>query len=823
MSKKLFVLESPGKIAKISKILGPEYEVVASLGTIRDLPEKSMGIDFQDNFKPLYEIMPSKKKTVINLQYKKQQCSEYYLATDDDYEGHAIALSIQEVLNIPNAKRVIFHEITANAINKALSNTTVVDINKSNSQLLRREVDRILGYLVSPILQKYLQAGLSAGRTQSVGVRIIIDKENEVNESIQTIINKPFFKSISEFKYNDIKLEATLVNNKENYKIESKELAIEILNKLDKKNVCKIISADIEETKRHPPPAHTTATIMQEASSKLGMNIKRCNDNLQKLYENGKISYHRTDSTSLSKEYVGMTKEYINKNYGETYYKYREYKNKDESAQNAHEAIRNIYPEDHIEGEGITTDMQRLYKLIFQRATASLMKEALIDVQTVLINILTSSSNNKSILPDNSLYQTKFEEIKFYGFLAIYDNKIEKSQDSEENENKKGLLNIIIDGSNNTIINHINTDMVETFNTPILRHNEAGLIKYLKKSGVGRPSTYSAIISKIIERNYVEIKNIDGIEKDVITLSVSNKKYNSIKEKSKKVKIGAEKSKICPTELGYKTNEFLMKHFNNVINVEFTAGLEEKMDMVAENKAKWFNVVGEFYNMINPIVIKLNTDAPQKSLTDAYSANDKNLGSHNGQMIYLTKSKFGFCVKVMENEKWRYGSIGDTDPKDITLEQAIEFLKYPKDIGKIGSTNVILCKGKFGPYFKIGAKLVGIKDKEINIDNKDDDELLELAKELNSDTNDTKSSLPNNTYMIGKTKVYLKEGDNGPYLMVPHGDGGTRKPTFISIPKGTDRTKLTATKIKEIMDNHKKQKTEGYKSYKGQDSKWKKN
>ena len=826
MSKKLFVLESPGKIAKISKILGPEYEVVASLGTIRDLPEKSMGIDFQDNFKPLYEIMPSKKKTVINLQYHKQKCSEYYLATDDDYEGHAIALSIQEVLNIPNAKRVIFHEITANAINKALANTTVVDINKSNAQLLRRLIDRTLGYLVSPLLQKYLQAGLSAGRTQSVGVRIIIDKEKEVMESIQNIIDKPFFKSISEFKYNDIKLETTLIKNKENYKIESKELAIDILNKLDKKNVCKIISADVEETKRHPPPAHTTATIMQEASSKLGMNIKRCNDNLQKLYEASKISYHRTDSTSLSKEYVGMTKEYINKNYGENYYKYREYKNKDESAQNAHEAIRNIYPEENIEGEGITTDMQRLYKLIFQRATASLMKEAIIDVQTVLIDILTSGltkGSNISILPDNSLYQTKFEEIKFYGFLAIYDNKIEKSQDSEENENKKGLLNIITDGSTNTIINHINTDMIETFNTPILRYNEAGLIKYLKKSGVGRPSTYSAIISKIIERNYVEIKNIDGIEKDVITLSVSNKKYNSIKEKSKKVKIGAEKNKICPTELGYKTNEFLMKHFNNVINVEFTAGLEEKMDLVAENKAKWFNVVGEFYNMINPIVIKLNADAPQKSLTDAYSANDKNLGEHNGTMIYLTKSKFGFCVKIMENENttkgWRYGNIGDTDPKEITLEKAIEFLKYPKDIGKIGSSNVILCKGKFGPYFKIGAKLVGIKDKEINIDNKTNDELLELANELNSDTNDTKSSLPNNTYMIGKTKVYLKEGDNGPYLMVPHGDGATRKPTFISISKGTDKTKLTATKIKEIMDNHNKIKKEGYQS---KDYKWKK-
>jgi DNA topoisomerase-1 len=799
MSKKLFVLESPGKIAKISKILGPEYEVVASLGTIRDLPEKSMGIDFQDNFKPLYEIMPSKKKTVINLQYKKQQCCEYYLATDDDYEGHAIALSIQEVLNIPNAKRVIFHEITANAINKALANTTVVDINKSNSQLLRRLVDRCIGFLVSPLLQKYLQSGLSAGRTQSVGVRIIIDKENEVNESIQNIINKPFFKSISEFKFNDIKLEATLVttsgNNKENYKIESKELAIDILNKLNKSIVCKIISADVEETKRHPPPAHTTATIMQEASTKLGMKINRTSENLQKLYEAGKISYHRTDSTSLSKDYVGMTKDYINKNYGENYYKYREYKNKDESAQNAHEAIRNIYPEDHIEGEGITTDMQRLYKLIFQRATASLMQEALIDVQTVNIDI--RNKEDKSILPDNSLYQTKFEEIKFYGFLEIYDNK-QVLNDSEENDNKKGLLDIKKD----TSILHINTDMIETFNTPILRYNEAGLIKYLKKTGVGRPSTYSSIISKIIERNYVEIKNIDGIEKDVITLTVSSKKYNSIKEKSKKVKIGSEKNKIVPTELGLKTNHFLMEHFNNIVNVEFTAGLEEKMDMVAENKAKWFNIVKEYYNMVNPIVIKLSNDAPKKSLTDAYSANDKNLGTHNGQMIYLTKNKYGWAVKVMENEKWKFGNIGEMKPEEITLEDAIGFLEYPKDIGKIGSSNVTLNHGKFGFYFKIASKLVGIKDKEFDPTDKSNEELLDLAKELNEGKKDELAA--SNSYMIGKTKVYVKVGKHGPYIMVPHGNSGTKKPTFISIPKGTDYTKLTATKIKELMDNNTK-------------------
>jgi DNA topoisomerase-1 len=254
------------------------------------------------------------------------------------------------------------------------------------------------------------------------------------------------------------------------------------------------------------------------------------------------------------------------------YYKYREYKDKGEHIQQAHEAIRNINPVEVIEGDNVTNDMQRVYHLIWQRATASLMSNAIVDVQTVNIDIISNS--NKSILPDESLYQSTFQEVKFDGFLIVY-GKTSKSADSEEEEHKTGLLNI----KNNTIINHINTDMIETFTTPKLRYNEAGLIKYLKSSGVGRPSTYSAIITKILDRNYVEIKNIEGIEKEVITLSVSSKKYNSIKEKSKKVKIGAEKSKMVPTELGYKTNEFLVKYFDNIINVDFTSDLR---------RCRWF-------------------------------------------------------------------------------------------------------------------------------------------------------------------------------------------------------------------------------------------
>uniref|UniRef100_A0A6C0HW68 DNA topoisomerase n=1 Tax=viral metagenome TaxID=1070528 RepID=A0A6C0HW68_9ZZZZ len=810
MPKYLVVVESPAKTKKIQGYLGSDYVVQASFGHIRDLDPKNLSIDIDNNFKPHYVINDDKKKVVTTLLYYKHKCDEVIIASDLDLEGQFIALSIKEVLHLQTYKRIIFNQITKNAILDAISKPTLIHMPSCDAQCARRIVDRLMGYILSPLLQKYLQGGTSAGRTQSVAVRIIIDKEKEVNDSIQNIIDKPFFKSTSDFKYNDINISAVLIKNKENYKIDSKESALNILNQLNKTIVCKVISANIAETQRHPSPPHTTATIMQEASSKLGMKTKTILDTLQKLYENSWISYHRTDSTSLSKEFIGMTKEYIYKTYGEKYYKYREYKDKGEHTQQAHEAIRNINPVEIIEGENITNDMQRVYHLIWQRATASIMSNAIIDVQTINIDILSGGSN-KTILPDESIYQSTFQEVKFDGFLIVY-GKTNKSTDSEEEEHKKGLLDIKKD----VIINHINTDIMQTFTTPKLRYNEAGLIKYLKSSGVGRPSTYSAIITKILERNYVEIKNIEGIEKDVITLSVSNKKYNSIKEKSKKVKIGAEKQKMIPIELGYKTNEFLVKYFDNIINVDFTSDLETKLDLIENEKIKWYNVIKEFYDAFNPIVIKLNQDAPQKALGAAYSANDKCLGEHNDKMIYLTKSKFGWCVKSIskvditvegkvkgkddsKTESYKFGSIGDMEPESVSLEDAIGFLEYPKDIGKIGSSTVVLNKGKFGFYFKIASKLVGIKDKEYDPTDKTDDELLELAKELNENSDSLASS---NSYLIGKTKVFVKTGEHGPYIMVPHGSSGARKPTFISIPKGTDHTKLTAAKIKELMDNH---------------------
>ena len=796
-SKYLVIVESPAKTKKIELFLGSDYTVQASFGHIMNLDSKNLSIDVDNNFEPHYIVNPDKKKVVTNLLYYKSKCDEVIIASDLDREGEQIGFSVANILKLNNPKRIVFNQITKAALLDAVSKPTIINMNMVHSQQARRLLDRLMGYKISPILQTYLQGSLSAGRVQSITVMIIVNKENEIKESIQNIIDKPFFKSTSDFKFNDNNISATLMKDKEQYKIESKEDAIEILNKLNKKIVCKIIDVIVNEVKRNPPPPHTTATLMQEASTKFGMGAKKCMEVAQKLYEGGYITYMRTDSTALSKEAVGMIKKYVNENYGENYYQYRDYKSKDEHSQEAHECIRQTHMEDEkLEGDNITNDMQKLYSIIYKRTVASLMAQAIFDVQTINIDI-TDNSNN-TILPKDTFYQAVYEELKFDGYLAVYNDKT----DSENQDIKKGKLEII-EGSKNTIIDFVEMNINETFTTPILHYNEAGLIKYLKKESIGRPSTYASIISKIIEREYVKIQNIEGIPKDVLYMSVSSKKYGTIKEKTKQVKIGSEKQKIVATELGIKVNSFLMEHFKPIMDIKFTAHLEDKLDKIAEGKIKWFNLLREYYDVFNPICEKLSNDKPQKSLTDAYSANDKNLGEYNGQSIYLTKSKFGWCVKMMENEKWRYGNIGDMDPKDITLNDAISFLEYPKDVGKIASSTVSLCKGKFGFYFKIGAKLIGIKDKDIN--DLSNDELLDLAKEICSKSNEEKKdSLPSNCYMIGKTKVYIKEGEHGPYIMVPHGTSGTRKPTFISIPKGTDSSKLTATKIKEIMDNHTK-------------------
>ncbi len=781
MAQSLVIVESPNKTKKIESILGASYIVQASYGHIMDLDPKNLSIDVENNFTPHYIVMDEKKKVVSNLMYHMKKCSEVIIASDMDREGEAIGNSIATILKLNNPKRIVFNAITKKAITEAISKPGLLNMDMVYAQQARRLLDRLMGYMISPILQKYLQGRLSAGRVQSVVVRIIVDMEKHVTDTIMNNITNPFFKSDATFNYNDLIINSTLYKNNEVYHIKDKVTAIDILKKLDNTIISKVINVSVKESKKSPPPPHITSTLMQEASTKFGMNSKRTMEVAQSLYEGGYITYMRTDSTDLSQEAINDIKKYVIDNYGDTYYMYRSNKgkSKDEHAQEAHEAIRPTHIEDSDikDKEKVSPDMIRLYSIIWKRAVASLMSNALINIQTIDIDI---TMNNHTILPDETLYRSTFEEIKFDGYLVLYND--------HESENIKGLLDI----KPNTNIKLNNMNMNETFTSPPLRYNEAGLIKYLKKEGIGRPSTYASIISKVIEREYVKIINVDGIEKEVLYMTVDSKKYGTIKEKTKKIKVGSEKQKLVPTELGNTVNNFMMTHFSTVMGIEFTANMENMLDMIANGKAKWYNVLNEYYKLFSPVVDKLNTDMPSNSMM---KNDDKCLGEHEGNMIYLTKNKYGWCVKMLvSKDVWKYGNIGEIDHNTITLEEAVDCLQYPQNIGKIGANVVTLCKGKYGFYYKIGSMIIGIKDvddvEDMNIDH----------ARLLYETNEKKE---NNTYMIGKTKVYVKTGDHGPYIMIPH---GTKKPTFVSIPKTIDHTKITATKIKELIDKHKEYK-----------------
>ena len=808
MTKYLVVVESPNKTKKIESILGSDYKVVASFGHIMDLDPKSLSIDVANNFKPNYIVTPDKKKVVSNLQYNMKECDEVIIASDLDREGEAIGYNVATTLGVKNPKRIVFNSITKKAIMDAVANPSTINMDMVYSQQARRLLDRLMGYLISPVLQKHLQGKLSAGRVQSVVVRIIVDIENNINTAIQELIDKPFFKSVSTFNHNNTKINATLTLNNEIYHVKDKETAVKILQSINSNTQSIVSNVSVKETKKNPPPPHITSTLMQEASTMYGMNSKRTMEVAQKLYEGGYITYMRTDSTALSQEAVNGIEKYVIQNYGKEYYTFRsgnkKAKDSKDHAQEAHEAIRPTHIEDsNLDGKDkVSEDMKKLYSIIWKRAVASLMSSAIIDVQTVDIDI---QFKKKSILPDGALYRATFEEIKFDGYLALCNDIASEN----ESENKKGMIDIKI----NTIVEHIDTEMNETHKSPPLHYNEAGLIKYLKKEGIGRPSTYASIISKVIEREYVEIKNIEGIAKDVDNLSISNKKYGVIKEKRKTVKVGAEKQKLVPTELGKTVNTFMMTHFEPVMGIEFTANMENMLDMIAEGKAKWYNILKQYYDIFNPIVERLNKEAPPKEMM---KNDDKYLGDHDGCKVYLSKNKYGWCVKMLicedgssgeESEdddkeveqkvsksKWKYGSIGDIKPDEVDIDIAIEAFKYPKYLGKIGAMHTNLCKGKFGFYFKVGSKIVGIKD----ID--DVEEMtLELAKSLYTKSEEKDQ----NTFLIGKSKVYIKTGPHGPYIMIPKGTG---KPTFISIPKNMDHTKMTAMKIKELIDKYKEYK-----------------
>ena len=762
MSKTLVIVESPGKIAKIGQYLGPDYIVKASFGHVQDLDKSTLSIDVNDNFKPLYKVSTDKLKVVKELKKATKDCLDIILAADGDREGEAIAFSLASVLNIKTPKRIIFHEITKSALIKAIEKPSTINYDMVHAQQARRLLDRLVGYLISPVLNRHLTVGgltLSAGRVQSVVVRIIIDKENSINKSIST----PYLKTSAEFDFitdsETVKLNSVLQVNNKPYQFETNVLANEFLLLINKKTEIKVDSVENKKSIRKPSPPFITSSLQQEASTKLHFSVKRTMDVAQKLYEAGLITYMRSDSPNMSKDAITDCKNYIIKTYGNDYSEPKNYESKNATSQDAHECIRPTYL-DKPEPENTDGDNLKLYKLIWKRTMASQMTNAQVNVQTIQIGL---SNNKKSILifnDTNTYFCSVFENIEFAGYLIVYDN----TPDNEDSKISSGQLKI----KPKTKLNLHTITVSEEYTKAPLRYNEALLVKYLEKNGIGRPSTYAAIISKVIERKYVEIKDITGIEKDSQQLTL-DKKYK-INSTTKKVLIGKEQKKLVPTIIGNKVNDFMMTNFEPIMDIEFTANFETYLDKIAIGKANWITVLRLFYDMFNPIVEKLNAQSKtQKQLTG--SSNDKLLGTNSlGLEIYSGTGIYGPYVKYMNMNKWTYAPLKDIPIDTITLEQAIELLEYPKTLGKIGAAYVTLNKGPFGLYLKYCGKNISIKNESIDVDKID----INYAREI-IEAGDPYAL---KTFKVKDKVLNIKKGDFGLYIQIVT---GTKKQN-VSIP-----------------------------------------
>lgn len=733
MSKKLVICESPGKIKKIQSFLGKDYIVKASVGHIRELKKGKEGIDKKNDFEPAYIVSADKKDVVKELKDLAKKCDEVILAGDYDLEGEAISWHVAEVLglNIKKTKRIIFKEITEKALKDAINNPTIINMNMVNAQQARRVLDRLVGFDLSPLLWKKIKQGLSAGRVQSVALRILVEREKEHKN----------FDSTSDYKVVGL---FTIDKGEKKQKIKA------VLNKRFKnfeeteKFIQKLIDAEFSVTsietkpgKRSSPAPFTTSSLQQEASKKFGFSVDRTMRTAQNLYEQGHISYHRTDSVNLSEESVQTATEFIIAKYGNKYSNPKKFKNKNASAQEAHEAIRPT----HFEHEEIVSgqDEMKLYDLIWKRAVASQMSDALLDKTTIEIE---SSNTGKK-----DLFIAKGEVITFEGFLKVYNNDDVDEEENSENQDENGTLPKMEKGQKlkNEII-----EGLEIFSKPAARYNEASLVKKLEELGIGRPSTYASIISTIQKREYVEKKDLPAKNRKVKNIILKSNKIgiNELDEK-----FGSEKGKMIPTEIGIMVCDYLTQNFPDVMDYKFTAGVEDKLDQISDGIKEWKEMLKEFYVPFDKKV--------KNALGDTTSSKDRLVGidKKSGKNIYAKFGRFGPMLQMGEKgeEDLKYASIPkDKEVGTITLEEAIELLKWPRNLGEHKAKPVTVAIGKFGPYIKYNDKFIGLSDSGLEPEKINLKEAIEIIKEKGDET---KSGTLKE---FGQIKVL--DGKYGPYI-----------------------------------------------------------
>ncbi len=752
MAKNLVIVESPAKAKTIEGYLGKDYLVKSSFGHIRDLPKKGLNVDINNKFAPTYEVPADKKAVVNELKKLSKDAEVVWLASDEDREGEAISWHLFEALKLDEKKtrRIVFHEITKPAILKAIDNPRTIDINLVNAQQARRILDRLVGFELSPILWKKVKPNLSAGRVQSVAVRLIVERERE-------IINHK-----SEFFYRTVAIfEITKDGKKSQVKAElpkkykTKEEAQKFL---DASSTSEFTVEDLEKkpSKKSPSAPFTTSTLQQEASRKLGFSVSRTMTVAQKLYESGKITYMRTDSVNLSETALQAAEKEITRSYGKEYVNIKQYKSTSKGAQEAHEAIRPTYMENH--EAGADASEQRLYDLIWKRTLASQMANAELEKTTVTIGV--SNSPEKLV--------ARGEVIKFDGFLKVY----MESTDEEPEDSEEGMLPPMEKGQK-LDLNEITATQRFTQHPP--RYTEASLVKKLEEQGIGRPSTYAPTISTIQNRGYVVKEEREGTPRPYSQLILKDAK---IVEKQLSENTGAEKNKLFPSDIGMVVNDFLVANFANVLDFGFTAEVEKEFDEIAEGKLEWSKMINDFYKPFHKNTVDTTENSERAS-------GERLLGVDpaSGKNVYVRIGRFGPMAQIGEaaeegGEKPKFSSLKKEQRLEaVTLEDALELFKLPRTVGEFEGKEMIVSAGRFGPYIKHDNKFISLPKTEdpLTITGETAAELIQAKRKADSEK--LIKSFPENA------EVQVLNGRWGPYIVV-----GKKN---VKIPKGKEATSLT--------------------------------
>ena len=680
MLKNLVIVESPAKAKTIEKFLGKDYKVMSSYGHIRDLRKKNFSIDVENNFQPIYEIPADKKELVAQLKKMASEAQMVWLASDEDREGEAISWHLYEVLGLKpeNTRRIVFHEITKNAILNAIENPRLIDMNLVDAQQARRVLDRIVGFELSPVLWKKIKPALSAGRVQSVAVRLIVEREEE----IKGFNSEPYFRVTAVFATQD----GTEVKAELSKRLSSEQEAQAFLQDCIGATY-KVADVNVKPVKKSPAPPFTTSTLQQEASRKLNFTVSQTMMVAQRLYEAGHITYMRTDSVNLSSLAINTITAEIKDKFGEQYLKVRRYHTNSKGAQEAHEAIRPTYIEKHtIEG---TAQEKRLYGLIWKRTIASQMADAELEKTTIDIQPSTRSE----------YFVATGEVIKFDGFLNVY---IEGHDDDNAEGVSEGLLPALSVGD---MLNNKDIVATQRFTQQPIRYTEASLVKKMEELGIGRPSTYAPTISTIQQREYVEKGDKQGEKREFITLTLKGSKITT---RTKSETVGADKGKLIPTDIGVVVNEFLTKYFPNILDYNFTANVEEKFDEVAEGKLQWTDEISSFYSIFHPEV----ESAMNMRLEHKVGERQLGVDPKTGKPISVKIGRFGPLVQLGEGdteEKPQFASLlKGQSVSTITLEEALKLFEFPRTIGEFEGKDVTVAVGRFGPYIKHDNKFVSI-------------------------------------------------------------------------------------------------------------------